>query len=217
MSKKPLSVIITIAILVAFSSVATAQTRAGLVKIHLDTSLFGFGVGEEDYDDDNINDRDYDQITVGLGTPSAGIGGGYTVIDGLVVGGKVAVALDGWDKYHFDSGGFTWSIMPYVEYIWLAGIFRPFVIGTLGFEGFFIDDNVIATNQKKHWWNFTFGGGGGAHFFLYDRISLDATLLFTFGVGTGEREISLVNRTVTDDFTHWRFLFMTLIGISVWL
>lgn len=216
MLKRQFPVIISIAILAAFSSVAAAQTRAGLVKIHLDTSLFGFGVGEEDYDNSNL-ERDYDQITVGLGTPSAGIGGGYTIIDGLVVGGKVTLALDGWDKYHYDSGGFTWSVMPYVEYIWLAGIFRPFVMGTLGFEGFVLnDDDTI--DQDKNWWNFTFGAGGGAHFFLYDRISLDATLLFTFGVGTGERETATIGgNRVTADFSHWRFLFMTLIGISVWL
>ncbi|MCP4606610.1 MAG: hypothetical protein GY847_39890 [Proteobacteria bacterium] len=184
-----------------------AVTRAGLFKISLDSKLFGFCVGERDFDDGG--DPDFESPTVGIGLSSAGIGFGYTVINGLVIGARVTTGLEGLDVYHIDDEVFIWSVLPYAEYIFLSGLVRPFVMGTLGFEGMRTDD----FGNDTWWWGFTFGGGGGVHFFVVENVSIDATLLATFTVGTGEQDN---NRGPDEDFSHWHFKFSTLAGMSAW-
>ncbi|MCP4707099.1 MAG: hypothetical protein GY869_00620, partial [Planctomycetes bacterium] len=160
--------------------------------------------GEVDYDD--VGEDDFSVPTVGVGMASAGIGFGYTVIDKLVIGGRLTLGMDGYDEYHFDDWGFVWSVLPFAEYVFLSGLVRPFVMGTLGFEG--RNDDF---GRDRWWWGFTFGRGGGIHFFLQDNISLDLIGMFLFTVGTGERDFGR-----DEDFTHWRFRLSVLVGISGW-
>ncbi len=183
----------------------SAQTRAGLFKVSLDSTVFAFGVGEVDWEDGP--ERDYDAPTVGFGLSSAGIGFGYTVIDKLVIGGRLTLGMEGRDEYLGDDWWFIWSVLPFAEYVFLDGLVRPFVMGTLGFEGKSddFDDN------DTWWWGFTFGPGGGIHFFVHDNVSLDLIGMFLFTVGTGED-----GRPRDDDFKHWRFRLSVLAGISGW-
>jgi hypothetical protein len=190
-----------------------ALTRAKLTRVHLDTTLFRAGIGEHDYDDGA--EVDHNGFTGGFGMSSAGIGAGFAVIDGLVVGGKLTLGAEGYDPYHVDGTGFAWSIMPYVEYIFLDGLARPFVMGTLGFEG----RNDMPDDDDYWWWAFAFGMGGGVHLFVFDNLSFDIGLLVGFDFGTGENENFPVGKpTVTDDdFDHWMFKLEILLGISGWI
>jgi len=187
---------------------SVAETPAGLFRANLDSMLFGFGSGEFEHDNDNV-EHDFDAATVGLGLDSAGVGLGYTVIDGLLIGGRISLGLRGFDDYLDDSDAFFWSVLPYGEYIFLDGVARPFVTAVLGFEGKNFDQDA----GDRWWWGFEIGAGGGGHFFVLDQLSLDATMLFSFIVGTGEDE-SAANNTV--DFNHWRFRLSALVGLSAW-
>jgi hypothetical protein len=198
----------TLIFLVPLTSKATAGTASGLFRIHLDTTVFRVGIGEIDPDDSPAND--YDGFTGGIGLESAGIGFGYTVINGLVIGGKLSFGADGFDKYHSDVTGFRWSIMPYVEYIFLDGLLRPFVIGIFGFQG---RNNLPQTDD--YWdWAFTFSAGGGLHIFVFNNLSFDGTMLFGFDVGAGEYEFGTPRGDV--HFNHWKFKLDLLLGMSVW-
>ncbi|MCP4675730.1 MAG: hypothetical protein GY854_09535 [Deltaproteobacteria bacterium] len=186
---------------------ATAVTRAGLLKLSLDSSFIGFGTGE--IDPEGGDDNDFGAPTFGVGLSSPGIGLGYTVIDKLVIGGRVTLGVQGHDDLFGDYESFFWSVLPYFEYIFLSGVARPFVTGTLGFEGVKVD---AFDDDGRWWWGFTFGGGGGAHFFVIEQVSLDAMLLLTFTVGGGEDE-----RPDDDlDFKLWHFKLSGLFGLSAW-
>ncbi len=184
-----------------------AVTRAGLFKLSLDSSFFGFGMGEVDPDGGRTND--FDSPTFGVGLSSPGIGLGYTVIDCLVIGGRVTLGVQGYDDLFRNDESFYWSVLPYFEYIFLSGVARPFVTGTIGFEG--VKEDAFDDHGRR-WWGFTFGGGGGAHFFVIDQVSIDAMLLITFTVGRGEDE-----RPDDDlDFKLWHFKLSGLFGLSAW-
>ena len=181
-----------------------ATTQKGLFKLSLDSTFFRFGTGEVDFDDGP--EDDFDTATVGIGMHDTSISFGFTVIPGLVIGGRVTFGLQGFDFYQWDHEVFVWSVLPYVEYVFLDGVPRPFVMGIAGFEGMNSDD------FDMWWWGFKVGGGGGAHFFVMDRLSLDAFLLLAFDVGTGEIEVPGDDV----DFSHWRFSVSTLVGMSAW-
>ncbi|MDJ0764343.1 MAG: hypothetical protein QNJ97_15295 [Myxococcota bacterium] len=205
MNARVLGLVLGIAILGLMPGRLSALTDAGLFKLSLNSTFFRFGMGEVDVED-QPGERDYDAATVGVGMQNAGIGFGYTVIPGLVVGGTVTLGLQGLDEFHGDDEAFIWQLLPYVEYIFLDGLVRPFVRGTVGFEGLSSDEF-----GDVWWWGFTFGAGGGAHFFIRDYISLDALLMLGFTVGTGEFEAGNDR-----DFSHWRFRISALLGMSAW-
>jgi hypothetical protein len=108
-----------------------------------------------------------------------------------------------------DSEIFVWSLVPYFEYVFLSGVARPFVMAQLGFEG--AHDSPGDTDYG--WWSLLFGIGGGAHFFLADKLSVDAILQLQQRFGTGRLETPATET----DFSHWRFSMGILFGISAWL
>lgn len=208
MMKRTIYFLFTAVLLCALApSRANAQTQAGQFRVSLDTELLGFGKGEIDPDGRN-NDIDYDAVTFGLGMAGTGIGFGYTVIDNLLIGGRLSLGLEGLDRYQIDGDGFIWSVMFYAEYIFLPGMFRPFVTATLGFGGIKTDDLIDCW-----WWSMTGGIGGGLHIFLIPNVSLDATLLIKMGGGTGEFENNVINDI---DYKHWLFSFDLALGVSAW-
>jgi hypothetical protein len=92
---------------------SAAVTKAGLFKLSLDTTFFRFGIGELDPDDGGA--RDFDTPTVGIGMQDTSIGFGFTVIPGLVIGGRVTFGLQGFDTYLWDDQVFIWSALPCVD------------------------------------------------------------------------------------------------------
>jgi hypothetical protein len=208
------SCLIAAACFFVFPTAIQAQTKAGLFKIQLDTVLFSYGLGEVDRS--SSNDRSFGDATAGLGMANAGIGLGYTVIDRLVIGGRIALGIEGYDDYFWDAEGFRWSVMPFLEYVFLDKIFRPFIMLSLGFEGYSTEDvEFLWQGEKTSWWGFRSEIAGGGHVFVHEVVSLDFTLGMAFVFGNGEVEVT----TSADDleFKHWRFDFSALVGLSVWI
>jgi hypothetical protein len=178
-----------------------AGTRAGQFTVNLDTTLFGFGTGKINYKDSALPDYQFDAVTGGIGMGNASIGAGYTVIDGLLIGMRVRFGAQGMDEYRLDDTVFVWSFMPYAEYIFLDGLWRPFVTAGLGFEG--------KNNDDFWYWGFTIGMGGGLHVFLFNNFSVDGRMMFDINFGSGETPAN-------DKFGQWRFGISGLLGMSVW-
>jgi hypothetical protein len=176
-------------------------TGAGLWTVNLDTTLFGFGTGNINFKDATIADAEFDAVTGGIGMGNAAIGAGYTLIDGLVLGIRVRFGAQGMDEYRIDDTVFVWSFIPYVEYIFLDGLWRPFVTGELGFDGKASDDNW--------YWGCTIGVGGGVHAFIFNNFSVDGRMMFDINFGSGEI-------ATNDAFRQWRFGISGLVGMSVW-
>ncbi len=182
--------------------IGEAAVPRGAFRLSFDTTFFRFGVGEREYDG---REQNFDAATFGIGMPSYGVGFGGAVTDNVVIGGRLTMGLEGYDHYHQDADGFVWQVLPYVEYVFLAGIFRPFVMGILGFQG----RGDLDEMGDDSWWGFTAGGGGGFHLFFFSNLSLDVTLAADYTVGTGETPRN-------QDFGHWRFTFGALVGLSGW-
>jgi len=99
----------------------------------------------------------------------------------------------------------VWSILPYLEYVWLTGIVRPFVKGQLGIEGLH--------DENYDFFGILLGAGGGIHIFPNtDRLSLDVNGDFTFRFGGGDAN----DDAAGGHFNHWRFAFAIAFGISGW-
>ncbi|MCP4198982.1 MAG: hypothetical protein GY762_17700 [Proteobacteria bacterium] len=184
------------------NAVPRAGTRAGLWTVNLDTTLFGFGTGRINHKDANRADDDFefDAVTGGIGMGNAAIGAGYTLIDGLVLGVRVRLGAQGLDEYRIDDTAFVWSFVPYVEYIFLDGLWRPFVTGKLGFDG--------KVNDDLWYWGCTIGVGGGVHAFIFNNFSADARFLFDINFGSGEFG--------SGEARQWRFGMGGMVGMSVW-
>lgn len=200
----------------AFALVAlwSTQARADLpqktFRLHLETGLMMIQRGEIDWDH-NADDTDLDHTAAGLGIAHAGAGLGFVVWQGLVIGGRIETAFyddDGpWWGY---EDAFAMSILPYGEYAFLTGLFRPFVTIYLGVKGVSSD---VGANDDFNMWGFATGGGGGAHIFLMDRFSIDLTLLL--GVVVGGANIDYGPADNDGDFVY--FDSSILFGISGWI
>jgi hypothetical protein len=199
----------------AFALVAlwSTQARADLpqktFRLHLESGLFHFYDGE--IDPDGPGEHDIDGIAGGVGIPKANVGLGYVVWQGLVIGGRIQTAYYEDDYEWFGADVFRLAILPYGEYAFLTGLFRPFVTLYLGVEGQVYDGD--GDDGDDSLWGFATGIGGGCHFFLMERFSIDLTLLFGFVVGGGEDE-----RPGEDvDLDYHRFDLDIMFGISGWI
>ena len=188
---------------------AAALVTRGTLRPSMDTVLMQYRNGSVDPED--RNDRDYDDIGLGLGLPYAGVGFGVAVIDNLLIGGRLTLGYQNDEVEDFDLSRFTWGVLPYVEYVFLDGVVRPFVMGTLGFEG----ETGEQDNDDFKEFRFAFGGGGGAHFFIAPVFSIDATMLVWGRVGKGEWDY---RGTVLRDYDYSvrEFRIDTLFGLSGW-
>jgi len=213
------------ALLVCLPALADAQVQKGTWRLHLESAILGFYDGEIDWDD--YGEDDFDGVNVGFGLagathgslrgalaePDLALGAGLVVIDGLTIGLR---GVFGFAKVDDDSGAdykaFSWGVIPYGEYAFLSGVFRPFVTVQLGFVGVTGEIDQVG-DDDFHAWMFVVGGGGGAHLFVADNLSFDLTLLMGGNLGGGEYEWL----TGDDDFSVSLFELQLLLGISGWL
>lgn len=205
--KKKFFLIIGAVCLMLVSSVTKAELPKKLFRLHLFSNVLEVGTGETTTN--NGPDDGYGGLEVGAGMSRFGLGFAATFGRGFVLGGRVAF---GQEAYNWQPGSdgdhFLWSVAPYLEYVFLTTRVRPFVKGVAGFEGAQYDSGV-------GFWGAIFGGGGGIHIFLRPTVSIDIDLDLVFRVGTGEWNDA--PNTPNDDFSHWRFSFGTLFGLSAWL
>jgi len=187
--------------LVSVSTPSEAYLRKGLFRLGLESTLFRFSVG--DYDFKNGPAHDVENIAFGVGVPKAGLHLAGTVVNGLVFGGRITIGMTSEDQLFEDDQYFTWSVLPYLEYVFLRRVFRPFVTVMAGVEGI-----ARYPQDDTWWWGFEAAGGGGFHFFVFQNLSIDLTFL-AGGIFGGGREQNV-------EFQHWRFFTSMLFGISGW-
>ena len=204
-----------------------AQVTKGKLRLSLDTRLMGFTAATTDFDSSAFTDTKTRAFTLGIGNPELGVGIGYTVIDGLVIGARFAIAFtttktdpDGGnnDKLH----AFDLMILPYVEYAFnLGGRIAPFVMATLGYDCAlakdisYEDDNSPYDKAVTNL--FVMGAGGGAHFFLAEQFSLDASLLLFGGFGGYKVEAGDADNSQSTDASVRSFDMELLVGFSGWI
>ena len=112
--------------------------------------------------------------------------GGYFVIDGLVVGGKLRF---GWDTTRQDYARdfnrtvnvFTFELLPGVRYYFLHDKwFKPFVGGELGLKYVMTDAKDLTTGTAL----FGLDVGGGIALFLVDQVSIDLGMNIGYYAGS---------------------------------
>jgi hypothetical protein len=183
-----------------------ASLRTGTFRLGLDSTLFRFSYIE--YQKAGESDNDFYDTSLGLGVSNPGLNIGTTILDGLVLGGRISVGRIGQDQFLNSGQYINWSALPYFEYVFSEGVLRPYIALQFGAEGV-----AKYPNDDTSWWSFDIQAGGGLHFFAYQYISIDLGLLAGFAVGTG-----VVSDTVNStEFRHWRFTASCLLGVSGWL
>ncbi len=175
--------------------------RKGLYRLGFDSSVFRFGLVNLSFE--NAKDDSLRAFTVGAGMASTGLLLGVTVKNGLVLGARLNFGLSGQEELLSDEHYFSWGVSPFLEYVFLDRVVRPFLSVALGAQGAssYADDDSL-------WWGFRFGGGGGIHFFMHQSVSVDLALDVGYTLGKG--------RQFDADFQHWQLSTSVLLGTSGW-
>lgn len=230
--QKTLYVFPVVILLSAVPLSSFAQVSQGTLRINADTVFLSYAKGnytdieiENTFGPSAIDQGDihYSEFTLGLGQPSAGISMGWAAVDNLVVGLRLTLGYEtrtmeesetAGDTVTKDQSLFAWGALPYIEYVFPTGLLRPFLMITLGFNGY-TDDGDIASNENTDIaeWQFYAGGGGGLHMFFADAFSLDLVLTAAFGYGFG----SVASESTKMDYRNTLFQLTTLIGVSGWV
>jgi hypothetical protein len=170
---------------------ASSYSLLGRFRVHVDGTVFGFSRYKDWFEDDvdpmEVEDV-YHSVGLGVGQQNFGVGVGYGITDGLVVGAKLGLGfnnthvvndepIDGPDPV---ARNLTWLFRPYVEYAFIpGGRFRPFVFvhgGVGGNRTLNTDNGDMAGKVINHTLLGTLGGGGGLHAFIVPQVSVDVFL-----------------------------------------
>lgn len=206
MKRIAVSACVLLSVLV-MSSASHAELPAGMFRLHMSQTFLEVGTGEVN-PEGNANDQQYSGLEVGVGMDRFGLGFGFALGGKLLLGAKVALGQESGDWHPgSEDEHFLISGIPYLEFVFLTTRIRPFAKVMLGMEGAHYENG-------GGFWGIVMGGGGGLHFFLTPSVSIDADLELAFRLGTGHWD----NGNNPDiDFSHWRFSFATLVGLSAWL
>jgi len=189
------------------SEPAHGALRKGYLRLGFDSTFLRFGLAN--YNPAESSDTTITAITAGAAMPNTGVVFGYSVLGGLVLGARLNVGIAGSDQYFAEDHFVSWSVYPYLEYVFLKEIVRPFLTVQIGAEGL-----VHYQADDTWWWGFNFGGGFGIHFFLHQNVSIDVALMPGFTIGTGE--MASPGQAQVTEFKHWRFTVAIPVGVSGW-
>lgn len=184
-----------------FAQDGHGYVRKGLYRLGFDSNVFRFGLVNIAYE--NTQDDSLRSFTAGAGMANTGLVLGMTVKNGLLLGARLNIGLAGQGELLSDEHYFSWGVSPFLEYVFLDRVVRPFLSVALGAQGAssYADDDSL-------WWGFRFGGGGGVHFFLHQSVSVDLALDLGYALGRG--------RQFDADFKHWQLSTSVLLGTSGW-
>lgn len=201
MTKSVCAAFVLACALLSLPQEGNASLRKGYLRLGFDSTFFRFGV--TNYAPKNLEDDYKTAFNLGAGMPNTGIIIGYSALNGFVLGARLNLGLASADDYFDDDHFLAWAAAPFMEYIFLKGVIRPFLTASVGVNG-------VASYQSDDtwWWGFTFSGGGGIHFFAHQNVSIDLSLLPGFTLGSGKADGL--------EFKHWRFTVAVPLGISGW-
>ena len=192
-----------------FSNVSVADIPSKIFRLHMSSTFVEVGTGETS--DDNSGDQQYSGLEIGLGMSRFGIGAGVGIGKKFILGGKLAMGQEASDWWPGSEGEmFMFSAIPYFEVVFLTTRVRPFVKAIAGIEG-------ARGENDAGFWGLVMGGGGGLHIFLTQSVSFDVDLEMGFRFGTGHDGPDPGPGQPDNDYSHWRFNFATLVGLSAWL
>ncbi len=201
MKHKTFFVIIALAAFL-LPAIASAQTEARSMRLHLDANFIDLGVGER-HPEPDVPDQDMHWVSA-VFAPPIYAGFSYAVINKLFIGLRLGLAYQhGGDP---DWSVFSLSFLPYFEYIFLNGVVRPFVTATIG-----LTTNIYGEGADWFMIGMYLAGGGGAHFFIGKHFSIDLTGLVGLYLGGGHMDN--VPETM-DNFFDIAFRFSILVGLS---
>ena len=170
--------------LVVLAAPAAAQVTQGQMNLSLSSTFLAYRGGQ--YEIDGGEEEDLGELTVGLGQPHVGIGFGYTVTDGLVIGTVAALGYTKVEVDGTDTNTFLFRLLATIEYAFLTGRIRPFIGGALGLVGQTLELEVRGDNPESWWLTFALSASGGCHFFLTDSFAIDTMVYGSFLIGGGE-------------------------------
>lgn len=218
---------------------ASSYSMLGRFRVHVDGTVFGFSHYKEWFEDD-VDPMEVEEVvnTVGLGVglQNFGIGVGYGITDGLVVGAKLGIGFshtqavqdDPTDLPDIVNRNVRWLFRPYVEYAFIpGGRFRPFVFVHGGVGGNRSLDTTTADLTGKvinHTLLGTLGGGGGLHAFIVPQVSVDVFLEVDHSFAQNRARILDENGDpppMSPDPEYLRAYQLTdvsaMLGLSLWL
>ena len=134
------------------------------------------------------------------------MGFSYAVINKLFIGVRLGIAFEHWGDP--DASIFSLAVLPYLEYVFLNGVVRPFVSGTFGLETW-----IQGEGGDYHTIGALIAGGGGAHFYIGQNLSIDLTGLLGVYMGGGELD---GEPSSSDNFFDVAFRLAILFGLSGW-
>lgn len=214
-----------------------ASNIKGRFRIHLDGNLFAFQHERDWFESDVPNDQIEDvrnRVGFGVGQYNFGLGLGYGITDGLIVGMKLGIGFNSTTQIDKDplfngpdaiNNSLNFLVRPYVEYAFIpGGRFRPFVFvhgGVAGSRSVTTDsDNSAAL--IAHTIAPTLGGGGGLHIFVIPQLSIDVfgEVDHSFVLSKSRLEIDGVLDPNDNDIDYNRnnqvTEFSVLAGLSLW-
>jgi hypothetical protein len=217
-----------------------ASNIKGKFRIHLDGNVFAFQHRREwfepDVDPDEIEDTS-NTVGFGIGQYNFGLGLGYGITDGLIVGMKVGVGFshtrdhdnvpvpDPVEPPDAVYNNVNFLVRPYVEYAFIpGGRFRPFIFVHGGVAGsrFVITDADGNGHNIVHTVGPTLGGGGGLHMFIIPQLSIDVFGEIDHSFVLGRQRILIDGEPppMTPDpeyvRSHMLTEFSVLVGLSLW-
>jgi len=197
--------------LLSMPGLSSAGIPSGTKRLHLDTMFLGFMFVNTDPEDGP--DIETSTFSIGLGKPQVGAGFGISIIDNLVLGARFTGYFETVhnDDADWRENTFYWGVLPYVEYIFLNQLVRPFIMGTTGFRGDVMRGEAGDADWEGSTWAFLIGGGGGVHFFVTRNFSIDLIGLFEYSIAKHREEYG-----DEEEATSNIFELSLLLGLSGW-
>lgn len=218
-----------------------ASNIKGRFRIHLDGNVFAFQHRRDWFEPDHMPENDIEDVTntvgFGVGQYNFGLGVGYGITDGLIVGIKVGLGFSHTRYKDFDpepdpvyvpdsiNNQTNFLVRPYVEYAFIpGGRFRPFIFVHGGIAGtrFVSTDTDDTAANITHVIGPTLGGGGGVHIFVIPQLSIDilGEVDHSFLLGRSETLVDGEPLPMAPNPEYLRSAQLTelsvLVGLSLW-
>lgn len=188
-------------------------------------------------DSSSVVASDLDSVLYSAGSSMFGLGLGYGVTKHLIVGARMGLSFDHLSSPNDNDADtkstfnyFSTVFTPYLEVLPLTtGRVLPFILFRTGFSAGALGYREHGTSPLTGDYSTlsrsstiapTVGLGGGAHFFITDAFSFDASLMFDYR-WYFSKSLSRDSETDVTDETDWRrtwqsFTLGAVVGFSVW-
>ena len=190
----------------------------GALQLSLGTYFMRFTSASQDYDNAMLSDESVSELLWGLSEASTvTLEGGYGVTDRLLVGGILQLGGTSGTRdpeadaaEEIDSSSFDLLIGPKAEFHFLpTSKFNPYAGGAIAIASHSEEAGGLSFSQLT----FNLQIRGGIRCFITDSLSIDPSLVFAFGIGSGSVEVA----TLESDYGVSGFRIGLAVNVSGWL